>query len=257
MDYDSLVVVLASLVSVASAIISVVAGTRTAQLEHRLTMERDELLRRRYLDDVVSRYREPMLRAAIDLQSRFYNIVQKRFLQRYWTRSEAERAYAVTNTLYVVAEYLGWVEILRREVQYLDLGDIAENRTLATLLERITTLFLTDEMDDGFRLFRGEQRAIGELMLVSRVADGKVRYDCLGYATFTAKLDDPQFASWFNRLTDDIAQLAQGGDVRERRLRELQHALVDLIDFFDRARTRVPETRRQKLPCLPGNGPPT
>jgi hypothetical protein len=189
-----------------------------------------------------------MLHAAIDLQSRLYNIVEKRFLQRYWFKSETERAYAVTNTLYVVAEYLGWVEILRRDVQYLDLGDVTENRTLSILLERITTLFLTDEIDDAFRLFRGEQRAIGELMLVSRTSGGHVHYDCLGYATFTEKLDDPQFAKWFARMTADIAQLAQHGEVNERRLRELQHALIDLIDFFDRSRTRVPESRRTKLP---------
>lgn len=248
MDNATLVVILGSLVSVASAVISVLAGTRTAQLEHRLTLEREQHSRRLQLDDVVSRYREPMLHAAIDLQSRLYNIVQKKFLQRYWFKTETERAYAVTSTLYVVAEYLGWVEILRREVQYLDLGDVTENRTLSTLLDRITTLFLSDEVDDAFRLFRGEQRAIGELMLVSRMSGGHVHYDCLGYATFTEKLNNPQFGKWFAGMTDDIERLAQNSETNERRIRDLQHALIDLIDFFDRPRTRVPEARRRKLP---------
>src|SRR5215211_6659788 len=196
MDIEVIIVVIASLVSVASAVISLVAGTRVAQLEHRLTMEREEHSRQLQLEDVVGRYREPVLRATVDLQSRIYNILQKRFLQRYYFKSEAERAYAVTNTLYVVAEFLGWVEILRREVQYLDLGDIEENRTLTALLERITTLFLTDQADDRFRLFRGEQRAIGELMLVPRMTDGLVHHECLGYAAFSEKLNEPQFAKW-------------------------------------------------------------
>src|SRR5215203_3525489 len=235
MDSDIIVVVLASLVSVASAVISVVAGTRTARLEHRLTMEREEHTRRLQLDQLVGRFREPVLRAAIDLQSRFYNIIQNRFLDIYYFRSEAERAYAVTNTLYVVAEYLGWVEIMRREVQFLDLGDIEENRTLSALLERITTLFLTNQTDEPFRLLRGEQRAIGELMLVPRMTDARVQYECLGYAAFSEKLDEPQFAKWFARMTDDIEQLAQRSEMNAWRMRELQHALIDLIDFFDRS----------------------
>jgi hypothetical protein len=248
MDRELVVVVLAALVSVASAALSVFAGLRTTQTGHRLAMEREERLRQLQLADVVSRFREPMLQAAIDLQSRLFNIVQKRFLQRYYFTSESEREYAVSNTLFVVAEYLAWVEILRREIQYLDLGDIEENRALATLLERITTLFLSDATDDPFRLFRGEQRAIGELMLVTRLSDGRVDLDCLGYAAFIEKLDDARFARWFARLRDDIEHLAQGDDMRDRRIRQIQHALIDLIDFFDRDRTRVPESRRQKLP---------
>jgi hypothetical protein len=248
MDRELVVVILAALVSVASAALSVFAGIRTTHAQHRLAIDREERLRQLQLQDVVGRFREPMLRAAIDLQSRLYNIVQKRFLQRYYFRSEADCEYAVTSTLFVIAEYLAWVEILRREIQYLDLGDIEENRTLATLLERITTLFLNDETDDPLRLFRGEQRAIGELMLVTRVSDGRVELDCLGYAAFAEKLDDIRFARWFARLRDDVAQLAQGDDMKERRIRQIQHALIDLIDFFDRDRTRVPASRRQKLP---------
>jgi ketosteroid isomerase-like protein len=85
-------------------------------------------------------------------------------------------------------------------------------------------------------------------MLVTREPDGQARYACLGYAAFSEKLNDPKFAKWFTRMTDDIEQCAQGSEMDEWRMRELQHALIDLIDFFDRTRTRVPESRRRKLP---------
>jgi hypothetical protein len=238
---------IAAIVAVGSAILNIVSGARMARLQHRLTMEREERTRQMQLADVMGRFREPVLRSADDLQRRFYNIAEKQFLQVYYFKSEPERDYAITNTLYVVAEYLGWVEILRREVQYLDLGDMQANRVLANHLDRISTWFLTDRVDDAFRVFRGEQRAIGEVMLVARSGDAAVRHECLGYAAFTEKIKDPQFAKWFTRMTDDITQLAKSNTIRHQRMQELQHALIDLINFFDPDKVRVPEDRRKKI----------
>jgi len=199
----------------------------------------------------MGRYRQPVLRSAVDLQSRFYNIVENRFLRRYFSTgsgaSESDRAYATTSTLYVIAEYLGWVEILRREVQYLDLGDLEANRRMTDLLEEITSLFLTDRIDDAFRLFRGEQRAIGEIMLIARPSDELVRYECMGFAAFTQELESDDFSKWFARLTSDVERLANREDVRERRVLQLQSALIDLIDFLDPDCARVPASRRQKI----------
>ncbi len=103
MDTEIVVAISAAIVSVVSVAFSVVAGTRVAQLEHRLALQREEQARRLQLDDVMGRYRQPVLRVAVDLQSRFYNIVQNRFLQRYYFVSDSDRAYATTCTLYVIA----------------------------------------------------------------------------------------------------------------------------------------------------------
>ena len=70
----------------------------------------------------MSRYREPLLRAASDLQSRIYDIVGQKFLACHLQQGgPADQEYACRNTMFVFAEYLGWVEILRRGVQFLDL----------------------------------------------------------------------------------------------------------------------------------------
>jgi hypothetical protein len=246
---EIIVAISAAIVSVVSAVLSVVAGTRVTQLEHRLALQREEVTRKRQLHDIMGRYRQPVLRAAVDLQSRFYNIVQNRFLHRYFVASESDPVgYATASTLYVIAEYLGWVEILRREVQYLDLGDLEANRRMTDLLEEISQWFLIDHLDDAFRLFRGEQRAIGELMLIIRPADELARYECMGFAAFTQKLEDHDFAKWFTRLTNDVERLANCKDVRQQRVLNLQHALIDLIDFLDPDCARVPASRRQKIP---------
>jgi hypothetical protein len=80
----------------------------------------------------VSRYREPLLSAAFDLQARIYNMCRGRFFG-------ADRSgYHVDHTLYVFGQYFGWREIIRQEIQFLDLGDTPATKDLAELLERIT-----------------------------------------------------------------------------------------------------------------------
>jgi hypothetical protein len=89
---------------------------------------------------LMARYRDPLLRAAFDLQSRLYNILEQDFLRAYYRHRDAHvREYACENTLYVLAEYLGWVEIVRREVSFLDLGDEHRSRELNEQLDRVRT----------------------------------------------------------------------------------------------------------------------
>jgi hypothetical protein len=248
MDFKQWLDVIAIVLSIWSAVYAASTRNRTLRLEQEFAVQQDEAARRLQRDDVMARYREPILRSAIDLQSRLYNIDRNRFLNIYYQTTETERSYALRSTLYVIAEYLGWVEILRREVQYLDLGELEANQRLAKLLETITTTLLTDVHPASLRLFRGEQRAIGEIMLVTRQASGQSHYECLGFAAFTEKLEDEVFAKWFANLEKDVENLATRDDARDPRLRALQHALIDLIDFLDPNRVRLPEHRRKKLP---------
>jgi hypothetical protein len=243
--------VIAIIISIWSAVYSTTTRSRTTRLEQEFTVQRDEAARRLEREDVMSRYREPILRSAIDLQSRLYNIDQNRFLNTYFNTSDTERSYALRSTLYVFAEYLGWVEILRREVQFLDLGQLEANQRLARLLETIATTMLTHQHPTSLRLFRGEQRAIGEIMLVPRQGGGPTQYECLGFAAFTEKLEDESFAKWFANLERDVEALAKSDDARDTRLRSLQHSLIDLIDFLDPNQARLPGHRRKKLTLDP------
>ena len=88
----------------------------------------------------------------------------------------------------------------------------------------------TSELGRPFLIWRGEQRAIGELMIEPDAAPAR----CIGYAQFLER-DDPAFRRWFARLEGDVDQLASGPN---RRLLELQHALVGLIRELDPAGMR-------------------
>ena len=273
-----------SLFPAAVALISARISYRSARMSQRLASEREERTRAQLAEDFMRKYRDPLLRSAFDLQSRLYNILRNDFLGKYYVRgTPAEHEYACYNTLHVLAEYFGWSEILRREIQFLDLRDQHRNRELSARLDAIDETFLSEAMDPTFRVFRGEQRAIGEIVMtrlaptappaaqvsVSSMPSGAlpagttpiaslsatarpVGRETIGYATFVANLtSDETFARWFNKLKADVDLLAREPGRHSERLIQLQHGLVDLIDFLDPEATRFPKARRMKISLEP------
>ncbi len=202
-----------------------------------------DLQRQQY--EVVQRYREPLARAANELQSRLWNIHRGRFLGRYGPQSRRDRPpattsgepplsdYAITSTVWLVGQYLCWVELLRREAQFLHLERQDETLRLQALLNDLVHAFSTDSLDRPLRVFSAHQRAVGELMIVQgRDAAGNTRSDCLGYAAFHERLRDEDFARWFTSLRQDVLRLAEAGGESQRLVR-LQQLLVDVIDLVD------------------------
>ncbi|NJR39665.1 MAG: hypothetical protein HC781_13670 [Leptolyngbyaceae cyanobacterium CSU_1_4] len=237
---------IAAIVAVVSASISVYGQVRTAQFADRLAKQREAASRETQTATLMSKYRDPLLRSTIDLQSRLFNIHQNQFLA-FYAQSPTEKDYAIDNTLYVLAEYFGWVEILRREVQFLDLGDMEMNRQLSELLVSVTKAFGNNFQEPTFRLFNGEQRAIGEIMLIPRSLDKERGYECMGYASFVKKMADPEFARWFAKPKDDMELMLKTADGKRERLVHIHSRLIDLIDFLDPHRVRVPPQYRTRI----------
>jgi hypothetical protein len=206
---------------------------------------------------LLARYSEPLARAAFDLQSRLYNILRMNFLEAFYTR----KSYAETSTLWLIGQYLAWVEILRREVQVLDIGDSRETAELQRRLFAVTDAFASDADDRSFMIFRQDQRAIGEIMVVSREVGDIKRSDCMGYAQFVDALQKDEFGRWFKHLRRDLDSLATEAKqaigpssfIQSPRLILLQRALIELIDLLDKERIRFPElNERGKLPLPDG-----
>jgi hypothetical protein len=246
---EVMITVLSAIVALFAALASTRATVRITNLQHQLELQRARANKELLVEEVMTRYREPLLRAAFDLQSRIFNIYNNRFLDTYLLRGTPdEQEYAVNSTLFLLADYFGWVEIVRRGVQYLELGDSSRNRGLAERLEAIRDTFAaTKEYPDSvLRVLRVEQRALGELM-IQQTATHASGLECVGFAHFTTKLEsDPEFERWFGRRKLDVHELAE--DPGRPRLRQLQHDLVDLIDFLDPGRHRFPDRFRSKLP---------
>lgn len=240
---------------VAAIVLALLAGALslfnsvyTTRLANRLEEERRAKSKAELLAELMARYRDPLLQAAFDLQSRIYNIVRQGFLQTHYRNgTDSTREYARENTLYVLADYLGWVEILRREVQFLDLGDEVANRAWTERLLAVRTALLTDRFSPRFRLFNGQQRAIGEIM-IKRDGGKDERPETEGYAGFLARQREPEFDRWFVDLRADIDALANEPDSgHEERLVAVQQALVDLIDLLDADQVRIQSSERHRL----------
>ena len=238
---------IAAAVALISAIFSIYGQVRTTRLQHQLVQQREVQSQETKATEILAKYRDPLLRAAYDLQSRLYRLLSGTFLGTSFSKiTKWERTYLFQNTMYILAEYLGWVEILLREVRFFDLGNVKANRRLAELMESITEIFFEDSPEDPFRLLRGEQRAIGEIM----IAPGTHAPECIGYATFVQKLKEPDFKRWFRNLHKDIEKFIREPTVARKRTARLQHALVDLIDFLDPDCARIPESKRRKFKGL-------
>lgn len=235
-----------------SAVVAV-AGASVAVVVGYWTQRRLRGLEQRNLMQV---YGASLAWAAFDLQSRLFNILHgysvdrepgpgRGFLTAFHAQGdEQQRDYVRRSTVFVLGEYLGWTEILRRDVQFLDLGRSRTNREImATIMEIGATLNRTSPDGNALSLFRAQQRAIGELMIHPEGQPGRRR--CLGYAEFCAKLDtDESFRRWFEQPLADVDRLAGDTDAAQTRLREIQQKLITLIDLLDARSWRLPHFRR-------------
>jgi hypothetical protein len=181
-------------------------------------------------EDLLTRYREPLAGAAFDLQSRCWNILKKDFFVKFGGAHELF-ADAQMTTLFRFAQYFGWTEILRREVQFLSFPTEQATRDVTDLQQRIAERIASSAKDEPLMIWVDEQRAIGERMIVED--QGKVR--CMGYGAF-CEAYEACFARHFTRVRDDLAAPAS-----MTRYRDMQHLLCDLVGELDKTHLRYPE----------------
>jgi hypothetical protein len=239
--------------AVLAGLMTMWSAQRTRRYESLLDAQQKAQTKAEQAEAVLSRYREPLLAAAHNLQARLYNIVENQFLDYYLQRGDPEhQRYARDYTVYVLAEYLCWAEIIRRDLRFLDLGTVADNRRLVELLEASQRALSRETPAGPWRLFRGQQRAIGELMMTATDRTDAARHESLGYVQFCDRLDQGAgFAAWFARLRNDVDDLATTNPADHVRLIALQNALVDLMGFLDPDQLRLPAKYRDRLTPQP------
>ncbi|HEY6422601.1 MAG TPA: hypothetical protein VIY28_04995 [Pseudonocardiaceae bacterium] len=237
----------AFIVSVLTALISTVGAVVSVWYSRQAT-------RRERIDAaeaLATHFREPLLQATFNLQTRIYNIVELDFFERFLGESNTkeDREYAKLNTMYLFGQYFCWLEIARRHAQFIDPANNQRNHAIVSKLEAVRDVF-TDSIDKStFRLFRGEQRVLGEVMF-ARIEDpqpGTPRWECMGYAAFVEALEREQVARWFRRLGEDIVITARDRRGHDGRLRLIQRCLMDVMDVLDPDGLRVASHLRQRV----------
>ncbi|MEV0669430.1 hypothetical protein [Mycobacterium sp. NPDC050441] len=210
---------------------------RLAELQAHLAREQEAQSKAAQAARLVARFRDPLLESAFDLQSRLYNTLSKR-----GTFSWPNDSYYLPSSLFLVGQFFGWVEILRRDMLYSDIADVGEAKELIVRVRKIQDLFsqTSSKYQDYRYIYRVEQRAIGEIMIQGD-GNGAALGTTIGYATFRCRLDDDQFARWFSRFEAGLQTSPQPDN--PDRLRAIQIAMVDLLDFLDPDHERFPDNR--------------
>src|SRR5215472_8507508 len=176
---------------------------------------------------VLDRYRGPLLDAAWQLGDRVDNIRHKKFLD-YLSEGTGREQDARLTTLFRLAYYLGWREFVRTQVQLLRFEKEEDTRLVAWLLNDVTWVLATDNLDEAWAMLWGdEQRGIGELMTEQPPGTSSV---VRGHAAFHRDYSKI-FASWMERFADDL--LSPTVAVKSDRLRLVQWALYGLVRQLD------------------------
>lgn len=227
-------------VALLAAVASVVAALLAARGQRKAAAASADRAAADRAQELLDRYQEPLLRAAYELQSRLYNILKRGL----FGTPELDRRYVERSTVWLLGQYLGWAEIIRREAQFFKPAAAEDRATVQRLLGDVARALSSDSFGDPrLQIHRSEQRALGEVMIIDgRDADGDERSDCLGYATFDEAMDTEggRLHRWFAPLLSQV--WPEQGRVSERLL-PLQHALIALIEHLDPQSTRFPEHR--------------
>jgi hypothetical protein len=198
------------------------------RLSHQLEREAETQDRQREALEVLARYRRPLLAAAVELRSRIGNIAHNNFFH-YLDPATGRSELAVRTTLYRIASYLAWRELISRELTYLHYEDESRSKRAIDLLNHVSTQFSDSGLDfDGQRsrlmLWKEEQRAIGGLMLTGAPANSVI-----GFEQFTDRYED-KFAPWLDGVAADLQRPEAAAS---NRLGALSGALADLIAELD------------------------
>jgi hypothetical protein len=237
------VALIAGAVALASAAGTVWSSIRNAERSNANAKAIEQLKIAAERQKEISAFSEPLARSAYDLQSRFYNILRQNLVGVYLVNgNDREKSYVVNSTVFLVGEYLCWTELVRREIQFIDLGESNKTRELLRLQDTIYSLWGTDKQPPLFRIFAGEQRAIGEALIQT----GARGPESMGYGAFLKT-----FTTGANPLIDalraDVMSLQNHLSQATERLTNLQRALIDLLGMLDPDYLRFPEDRRSKV----------
>lgn len=197
---------------------------------------------------VLDKYREFICVSAYELQRRINNIMVGGLFYYADSSNESYSNNVRYYTMFLVSQFFAWKEILRKEMHYLDFSEGKEEIRILENLESLETLFSSDRVgDEMFMIFRGEQRAIGECMIVYN--EETSTYECIGYSKFIELLENEKCKNWFKILIEKmdkaIAEYEKYNEFNSKRLLKIHDKLIDLLNTLDPDLKRFPNHREK------------
>ena len=194
-------------------------------------------------------YVHPFMFAADELQSRLYNILELRGLEPLADHT-IHHPFA-EETVYLVAQYLGWERSILRH------GPYTADPQIVRLVSAIRDTFATDSLGQDIRFFRPDQGAIAQLMMRRVGGQLGVELEVMPFHEFLRALQPaPSPPGAVRALLGWVAAAAERPPLAEisslsravttlklasdpdrppaaRRLARLQTRLVDLLTYLE------------------------
>ena len=212
------------------------------------------------LAQVARRYQEPIALSAIELSNRLTRICEdypSSFLDSALLAKIPEgpslnsqddphyQQYTLVSTVYRLCAFLGWVELYRQETTYLEKEEASNEKRVDHAIYAIRSDLADGQLNEkedwttwhDVLLFREEQRAIGESMIIMV---GNAR-SVMGYGEFSHLfLDDKDSgkAKWLRTAGSFLYDLKTEKDFRKIRMQRLIVHLVELVNILSPSRLR-------------------
>lgn len=252
--------------SIVVGVVALIGTVANAALTGWISYRTEHHKRSHAMQQVVAKYRDPLLLAAEELSHKLMNLIENNFAS--WlsdTSNSGRREYVAMHTSFVFGQFFCWIYILRRETQFL--RPSSENDvdgTGATIVMnniRFTLNASRRRIDAPFEIWTGDQQAMGEFMTV-KDDNGQLR--CMGYGTFVKQWKEQEsFRDWFKSIVGGISEINRYAHYRDNnpeaqlrprrvlideRIRCLQHELVDLIEDLDLTGFHPKSVSRCRIP---------
>jgi hypothetical protein len=212
------------------------------------------------LDRLSRRYRDPITLSALELCNRLTRICDTYppdFLAagllailpaRPSLNSSADpyfKRYTLISSVYRLCSFLGWIELFRQEITFLQINEGTANVRLDQAIYAIRSDLADGELNSAkdwdvwydALLFREEQRAIGESMIT---ISGDIKV-VMGYAEFCDLFPGDKNTSrgrWIEVASSLFLDPKANKDFRLVRMRRLVAHLVDLVEVLAPSRLR-------------------
>lgn len=219
----------------------------------------DAIKEKRTLKGLFKKYNDPLVLSAIELARRLNEFIRdSSTLGRAFTTENFKRMpkvqtsnyatdpyflkYKIVSTLYRFCSLLGWLELYRQEMTFLENHSTKRTIELLKIIEKIKRPLadgqLIESKEDWVEwkdilIFREELRAIGEGM----IENNKEKKSIMGYGRFQETID--QYLAnenhvWLRPTINFFLDHNVNKDFRQERLKLLHNGLLDLVEFLNK-----------------------
>jgi hypothetical protein len=241
--------------TVVGAIVTTIGTLIALVLKETFLVKSFELWKAQHtIEQAKSKYRDPLIRSALELCNRLSQICDEypsEYFDRSVLRSKPRKTastavdnyykkYQLISTTYRLCALLGWIQLYRQEIVFLDSDDELEkaiNWIRKDLAEgHINT---ADDWEDwrDLLLLREEQRAIGESIITTTNGKSVV----MGYSQFCEYFPSSgsdSIARWFKSASELLLDQRAPKDFRLTRMKLMVVHLVDLAELLGAHRLR-------------------